>query len=878
MDIARLTAIYDAEDRDFQRGNSRVQRGISDTEGKLNRAGRSAQSFWSNMASNTLANLASNLLQRVSTAALGLIKSSIESAASMEGLKRGLASVAGSSEEAERQLVRLREVAKSPGLGFREAIQGSVRLQAVGLNAELAERSLKVFGNALATVGGRKEDLDGVTLALTQIVSKGKVSAEEINQIAERVPQIRKAMKDAFGTADTEALQKMNLSTTEFIDKISTELGKIPQLTGGAANAMDNFKDSIDSALVTIGGPLLEPLGRALEAISPMLGQVAQRIAEFFSNIPQLASGLVNSLPQSFQNAFGIIWGIVQSVGSQIVGWFTENLPLIQQTITTVLTAVGSFWATWGETVKKIVQTAMSVILGVIKLVMNIINGDWKAAWETIRNVVKDVMAALPGIIKDVISFVVQAGLLLIKNLLIAVGTGLRELPSIVGNGIRAAFNAVIPGLASWLLEQGMKLGRAIVDGIWDGFISIFDSLATRVAGRVKVLAEISKATLDAHSPSRVFIKIGKSIPEGLAIGIESGFGAVERSMEKLLETAIGKFAPKISAKKSAADTRSSVFEALTRQAEVLRELAGSDSALETINRLLKDPAVARIVDKDTAALLRFNATLEDTLKLTRERFNDEEMWRFGNPAQLVRDRIVDEERWRENNPALLTRERRVGLPDDMRSDGETRARRVLPDLAAEARERAGQIADELTYHIGGAFRDLLDRGWRGLLSGMLDTAKNVFAQIGDELINQLLRGAMGANQQGKSGGIIGMITGALLSAFGGGISSSFTSAASSSASAGMGGFAAGLTPRAMGGDVNVGTLYKTHFGDGEVFVPNVPGQIYNKQQQRAMGGGTVINKHYHFTAQNKAPNNYFQRNPDSETAKSLIRMLQSVG
>lgn len=171
-------------------------------------------------------------------------KAVLESYAEFDGLVRGLKTVEGSSQATAERLKLLREVAKVPGLGFEEAVRGDIRLRAVGLSADLSERSMRAFGNAIATVGGGKADLDGVLLALTQIQAKGKVSAEEINQINERVPQVRAAMAAAFGTADTEALGKSTLTATQFIEGLVDELAKLPQVTSGARNQLDNYSDA----------------------------------------------------------------------------------------------------------------------------------------------------------------------------------------------------------------------------------------------------------------------------------------------------------------------------------------------------------------------------------------------------------------------------------------------------------------------------------------------------------------------------------------------------------------------------------------------------------------------------------------------------------
>ena len=179
----------------------------------------------------------------------------MHAAGDVEALKLGLTAYAGSAEKATAEMKRLREVARLPGLGFEEAVAGSTALQAVGFDARLAERAIMGFGNALALVGKGKDDLDGVIVALSQIVSKGSVSAEEINQIAERVPQIRQVMKAAFGTADTEEIAK-SVGPQEFINKVIDALAKLPVAAGGAKNAFENFGDTAKKVVDQIGDVL----------------------------------------------------------------------------------------------------------------------------------------------------------------------------------------------------------------------------------------------------------------------------------------------------------------------------------------------------------------------------------------------------------------------------------------------------------------------------------------------------------------------------------------------------------------------------------------------------------------------------------------------
>lgn len=250
----------------------------------------------------------------------------------MDSLKRGLTAVSGSTQEMEKQLVSLREVAKLPGLGFQQAIEGSISLQAAGMSANMAERSLMAFGNALATVGKGKADLSGVNLALTQIISKGKVMAQEINQLSERVPQIRKVMQAAFGTANTEEIGKLGLSSTEFIERIVEQLEKLPKVTGGAQNSVENLSDAAFIAFSKMGTSVLRVVMPAIL----FLTEKVEKLADWF-----------DKLSPGTQNVIVVMVGLLAVIGpvaviagqltiavGGLISAYTTLVPLIAAAVT----------------------------------------------------------------------------------------------------------------------------------------------------------------------------------------------------------------------------------------------------------------------------------------------------------------------------------------------------------------------------------------------------------------------------------------------------------------------------------------------------------------------------------------------------------------
>lgn len=247
----------------------------------------------------------------VAVQAVGYIKSMggaiFDATAEMQSLRIGMTAVMKSSTLANSELAALKETAKLPGLGYAEAIRMSVSLQSAGFSAAQARKSMEAFGNALATVGKGKADLDGVGLALTQIMSKGKVSAEEIYQIAERVPQIRIAMQDAFGTASTGMIQAMGLTSGQFVRGITDELGKLEKVTGGLKNGAENLSDAWFQLKANIGGTG-RVFSQAQQAVAALLNTInekmesgqksSERMAQLFATygIAVSKSAIINAI------------------------------------------------------------------------------------------------------------------------------------------------------------------------------------------------------------------------------------------------------------------------------------------------------------------------------------------------------------------------------------------------------------------------------------------------------------------------------------------------------------------------------------------------------------------------------------------------------
>ncbi len=242
----------------------------------------------------TLSGISAQLTNTFSLAFAGLGAGALKSFRDIEKLQKGLEAQLGSAEAAREEMAKIREEAKAPGLGFEQFVKGSLQLQAVGDSADKSRQTISAFGNALALAGKGAGELDGVVTALTQIKSKGVISAEEINQIAERLPQIRPAMQDAFGTASTEAIQKLGITATQFVDGIVASLEKLPKASSSFSNDLTNAFDNVKQGAARLGESINNSLrvGQRLTSLSEWVIGVADAFGNLDENTQRWVIGI----------------------------------------------------------------------------------------------------------------------------------------------------------------------------------------------------------------------------------------------------------------------------------------------------------------------------------------------------------------------------------------------------------------------------------------------------------------------------------------------------------------------------------------------------------------------------------------------------------
>ncbi|MBW1982621.1 MAG: tape measure protein, partial [Deltaproteobacteria bacterium] len=99
-------------------------------------------------------------------------------------------------------LERLNAWAKQMPIDTERAVQAFVRMKAMGLDPNIDAMTTMV--DTTSALGGSSDVFDRITLALGQIATKGKLSAEELNQLAEAGVPARQILAEGLGVATSQ--------------------------------------------------------------------------------------------------------------------------------------------------------------------------------------------------------------------------------------------------------------------------------------------------------------------------------------------------------------------------------------------------------------------------------------------------------------------------------------------------------------------------------------------------------------------------------------------------------------------------------------------------------------------------------------------------
>lgn len=274
----------------------------------------------------------SNSLRNMFVGIVGTIgvREILDASVKMDSLKTSFAALAGSGDAGAAQLSYVREEADRLGQEFYSTAEAYKNLFSAGMGANMdVEEIQNIFSAVMeagTVLGSSKEQMSRALLALEQMISKGRVSMEELRQqLGEAVPGAMQIAAKAMGVTTTE-LQEMleaGLDSKMFVKAFADQLHR--DFGGKATEAAHTLRaelNRLESTIFQLEASFLD--GEAGEAFADTIRQlvIVLKSPELQSSLQGISQGLTFLL-KHIKPIMAIVGFII---GNAVIGKISKSV------------------------------------------------------------------------------------------------------------------------------------------------------------------------------------------------------------------------------------------------------------------------------------------------------------------------------------------------------------------------------------------------------------------------------------------------------------------------------------------------------------------------------------------------------------------------
>lgn len=238
----------------------------------------------------------------------------------------GFSTLLGESE-GQAMMDSLDQLAKATPFKTSGVISSAQKMMAYGWDAERIVQDMETIGDAAAATGKGTEGLESIVYAMSEIRSKGKLSTQELNQLAGAGIKAKAYLAEGlgYGTSDegmkklAEDLEKGAIGANQAIELILQGMEEFDGMMDRTANeTVEGLWSQItDTFEINIfrkwGQGLQDGAKRGFGSVVKLLDEADGALEKFGDTVYEIGSNISNWLADRFENAIGRILEITDS-------------------------------------------------------------------------------------------------------------------------------------------------------------------------------------------------------------------------------------------------------------------------------------------------------------------------------------------------------------------------------------------------------------------------------------------------------------------------------------------------------------------------------------------------------------------------------------
>jgi len=274
-------------------------------------------------------------------------------ASSLEQSEIGFTTMLGSAEKAKSFLKELQEFAKATPFTFKGLVGSTQMLIAMGFSAEEAIPMLKAIGDTAAGLGAGEFGIQRITRALGQMRAKGKISAEEMRQLAEMGVPAWEILATAIGVTIPKAMKMAEQGVLQASETIPLLVAGMSKKFGGLMEAqaktvtgmMSNIMDYYQMAMAMAVKPALPMIKEAMYALMMFLEtagpQFAAAVGSWVPPVEKNIKAVIGALKVDFSVLAGSMKTAAPAMAPAVLGFgaLAKIMPTISPTLVHLVTA-----------------------------------------------------------------------------------------------------------------------------------------------------------------------------------------------------------------------------------------------------------------------------------------------------------------------------------------------------------------------------------------------------------------------------------------------------------------------------------------------------------------------------------------------------------
>lgn len=305
----------------------------------------------------------------------------------MELMEMRWTNITGSATEGQAMVEMMRQIVKETSLTTEQISNFANRLLQAGIPIDQLESKLMGLANIQAKYGLSNEEAQRFVLGFTQALSKGKLQAEEMNQMLEAGVPIYQILQEEFGWTreELQGLGRDSEKTGQALEFLGGEFLEGRQYISDYAKTTEGVMNRLKDAWVAFSGALQEDVFQTIKQYMDSFSGYLERVTEDIRGGSSAMDAILGNMSENIRTRLQQVVLAFQILFAYNIGTKLATMAVQFGALATKVGGLKAIFAGINPTFIALSVAMGVVVIAIMKLIewYNQLNGKFPVLTET---------------------------------------------------------------------------------------------------------------------------------------------------------------------------------------------------------------------------------------------------------------------------------------------------------------------------------------------------------------------------------------------------------------------------------------------------------------------------------------------------------------